>query len=124
MSDRDPSSITVRLIESQHVPKVDATGKSELAKILIWWHGTRGPGQTRCDSPRFPQVAVQMTRIMIDSKVIAASLHPVTEAHISNRQLKKGNRNRDPNYVLHKFVPPNPLSFILTRSPLSAPTTR
>src|ERR1700736_6451557 len=37
-----------------------------------------------------------MTSIMIDSKVIAASLHSVTEAHISDRQHKKGNRNRDP----------------------------
>jgi hypothetical protein len=35
MSDHDPSSITVKLIESQHVPKVDASGKPELAKILI-----------------------------------------------------------------------------------------
>jgi hypothetical protein len=43
MSDHDPSSITVKLIESQHVPKVDARGKSELAKILICGtaHGVR-----------------------------------------------------------------------------------
>jgi hypothetical protein len=67
-----------------------------------------------------------MTSIMIDSKVIAASLHPVTEAHISNRDCKEGNRNRDPKHVLHVFVPPSPnlLSSMLTRSLLSAPTTR
>jgi hypothetical protein len=66
-----------------------------------------------------------MTSIMIDSKVIAASLHPVTEAHISNRDCKKGNRKRDPKYVLHMFGPSSkPASSILTRSLLSAPTTR
>src|SRR5215472_9439156 len=41
--------------------------------------------------------------MMIDSRLITfLSLHALAVAHIGDRQSEKGERNRDPNHVLHK----------------------
>jgi hypothetical protein len=39
--------------------------------------------------------------MITDSTLISFSLHALTEAHVSNRQHEKRDRNRYPNNVLH-----------------------
>src|ERR1700730_9904704 len=41
---------------------------------------------------------------MIDSRLIAASLHPVTEAHVSNRDCKKQDSQEQENKICHSTL--------------------
>jgi len=43
--------------------------------------------------------------IITDSKLMAASLHPITKAHVHNGEGEEGNGHPNPQQILHHFLP-------------------